>query len=154
MTNKKIYLFLLMIAVVSVVMLVVIVLNFKKSKNMNDNNVQNKSAVENPLQVFDLVIGASDAVKTGDIVKVHYIGSLQDGSEFDNSYKRGAPLEFQVGGGQLIAGFDKGVLGMKKGGKRKIIIPSQMGYGPDGNPPVIPPNATLIFEVELVEISR
>lgn len=152
--NKKILKIVLVIIIAIIVIATLTLPRFNKLKNMNDNFSNNKSAVENPLQTIDLTVGSGDAVKNGDSVKVNYIGTLADGSEFDNSYKRGAPLEFLVGGGQLIKGFDAGVIGMKKGGKRKIIIPPLLGYGPEGNPPVIPANATITFEVELVEITK
>ncbi|MDB5047482.1 MAG: Peptidyl-prolyl cis-trans isomerase (rotamase) - cyclophilin family, partial [Fibrobacteres bacterium] len=84
-------------------------------------------------------------------VKVHYAGRLTDGKEFDNSYKRGQPIDFKVGTGMVIPGWDEGIMLMQKGEKRTLIIPSNLAYGPDGRPPVIPQNATLIFDVELVD---
>lgn len=91
--------------------------------------------------------------KTGDFLHIHYRGYLEDGgAEFDNSYKRGSPLTFTLGQGQVIQGWDKGLLGVCEGEKRKLIIPPDLGYGPQGAPPSIPPNAVLIFEVEVVKI--
>ena len=84
-------------------------------------------------------------------VKVHYIGLLEDGSEFDNSYKRGEPITFQIGTRQVIQGWEIGLLGMKIGGKRKILIPSELGYGSRGAGDKIPPNSKLIFEIEIVD---
>ncbi|KNC80633.1 hypothetical protein SARC_07010 [Sphaeroforma arctica JP610] len=84
---------------------------------------------------------------------MHYKGSLTDGTEFDQSYKRGSPLPFQLGAGQVIAGWDQGLLDMKIGEKRTLTIPSDLAYGDQGFPGVIPPGATLVFETELVSIN-
>lgn len=104
-------------------------------------------------KVEDLKIGTGSAVKSGDKIKINYIGTLVDGKKFDSSYDRGQPFETQIGVGQVIKGWDLGVLGMKVGGKRKLTIPPELGYGEKGAGEVIPPNATLIFEVELVAIN-
>ena len=90
--------------------------------------------------------------KAGDTVRVHYTGTLLDGTTFDSSRPRGTPFEFKVGAGQVIRGFERGVVGMRVGGVRKVTIPPEMGYGRKGAPPVIPPNATLIFEIELLDV--
>ncbi|XP_049833875.1 peptidyl-prolyl cis-trans isomerase FKBP2 [Schistocerca gregaria] len=92
--------------------------------------------------------------KKGDFLHVHYKGSLEDGNEFDSSYGRGQPLTFTLGSGQVIRGWDKGLIGMCEGEKRKLVIPPELGYGASGSPPKIPKHATLIFEVELVKIDR
>ncbi|MCA9368626.1 FKBP-type peptidyl-prolyl cis-trans isomerase, partial [Candidatus Kaiserbacteria bacterium] len=87
----------------------------------------------------------------GDTVAVHYVGNLQGGAEFDNSRKRGTPFEFTVGKGMVIEGWDKGLVGMQVGGQRALVIPPEMAYGEQGIGP-IPPNSTLVFMIELVEI--
>jgi peptidylprolyl isomerase len=98
-------------------------------------------------------------VKVGDVISVNYTGSLQNGTAFDSNVDpsfghAGQPLVFSVGTGQMIPGFDKGVLGMKVGDKKTLTLPPEEAYGADGRPPVIPPNSTLIFEVELLEIKK
>lgn len=106
------------------------------------------------LEKEDLSPGAGPAAKTGDTVRVHYTGRLLDGTKFDSSLDRGEPFEFTLGRGMVIRGWDEGVPGMKKGGKRKLRIPSELAYGKTGSPPKIPPDAALEFEVELVEIVK
>jgi peptidylprolyl isomerase len=101
--------------------------------------------------IDDIKIGEGNEVKSGDTVAVHYIGTLQDGTEFDNSKKRGEPFTFTIGGGQVIKGWEEGLIGMKVGGQRVLIIPPEKAYGEQGIGP-IPPNATLVFAIELVEV--
>jgi FKBP-type peptidyl-prolyl cis-trans isomerase len=103
------------------------------------------------LVVEDLTVGTGPLAETGDTVNVHYVGRLENGSEFDNSYVRGTPFTFTAGAGQVIAGWDQGVPGMRVGGTRRLTIPPNLAYGLNGRGP-IPPNATLIFDVELVSI--
>jgi FKBP-type peptidyl-prolyl cis-trans isomerase len=102
--------------------------------------------------IDDITKGTGDEVKSGDKVSVHYVGTLQDGTEFDNSKKRGAPFEFTVGGGQVIKGWDEGLVGMQIGGQRILVIPPEKAYGKDGIDP-IPGNATLVFSIELLAIN-
>lgn len=109
---------------------------------------------EKPLEKKDLVVGKGPEAKAGDFISVHYVGTLTDGKEFDASRKHGKPFDFQLGQGNVIKGWDEGVKGMKPGGKRKLVIPPSMAYGDRGAPPVIPPGATLVFEVELLEIKK
>ncbi len=105
------------------------------------------------LKYEDLQIGDGAEAKTGDRVQVHYTGWLENGTKFDSSVDRGRPFEFPLGAGRVIRGWDEGVAGMKVGGKRKLVIPASLGYGDRGAGGVIPPGATLIFEVELLKIN-
>ena len=105
------------------------------------------------LVVKDLKTGTGPAAKPGDQVSVQYVGVLyDDGTKFDSSYDHGQPFSFKLGGGQVIEGWDQGVAGMKAGGIRELIIPPGLAYGPQGQPPTIPPNATLAFVIDLVSI--
>jgi peptidylprolyl isomerase len=108
---------------------------------------------ESGLQYTDLIVGTGDTPQPGDTISVHYTGTLVDGTQFDSSVG-GEPIAFQIGVGQVIPGWDEGVGSMKVGGKRLLIIPPELGYGAQGAGDVIPPNATLIFEVELMEILK
>lgn len=103
------------------------------------------------LRITDLEIGDGPEASAGQTVSVNYRGTLEDGKEFDSSYNRG-PFSFPLGAGRVIQGWDEGVAGMKVGGKRKLVIPPELGYGSRGAGKVIPPNATLIFEVELLGV--
>ena len=110
-----------------------------------------KSGNVKSMIIDDIKIGTGDAVKEGDIVSVHYVGTLQGGQEFDSSKKRGVPFDFKVGGGQVIKGWEEGLVGMQVGGERILVIPPEKAYGEQGIGP-IPGNATLVFAIELLEI--
>ncbi len=104
------------------------------------------------LIIEDVTIGEGDVASAGQSVTVHYTGLLTDGTKFDSSKDRDDPFEFPLGGGRVIKGWDEGVQGMKVGGVRKLTIPPALGYGARGAGGVIPPNATLVFEVELLGV--
>jgi FKBP-type peptidyl-prolyl cis-trans isomerase len=110
------------------------------------------SAKPSNLVKEDTVVGKGPEAKKGDKVSVHYTGTLTNGTKFDSSHDRDEPFEFTLGASMVIKGWDEGVVGMKKGGKRRLTIPSEMGYGKSGSPPKIPPDATLVFDIELLEI--
>ena len=106
---------------------------------------------ESGLKYEDIVVGTGVSPQPGHQVTVHYTGTLEDGTKFDSSLDRGQPFTFPIGAGRVIKGWDEGVMTMKVGGKRKLVIPPQLGYGARGAGGVIPPNATLVFEVELLD---
>lgn len=105
------------------------------------------------LKIEDTKVGTGAEAVAGKTVTVHYTGWLTNGRKFDSSKDHGQPFSFPLGAGQVIKGWDQGVAGMKVGGTRKLTIPASLGYGDDGAPPVIPPNATLVFEVELLAVN-
>lgn len=117
-------------------------------KKKEDKVITTKSG----LQYIDVTAGDGDEAKKGKTVSVHYTGTLKDGKKFDSSKDRGKPFSFALGAGKVIKGWDEGVAGMKVGGTRKLIIPPELGYGARGVPGVIPANAELHFEVELLKV--
>ena len=134
----------------------------KKSAETTSATTENTAAstattdaakAEADLKIENLKEGTGAQAVNGKQVSVHYTGTLTDGKKFDSSLDRGQPFKFVLGAGQVIRGWDLGVAGMKVGGKRKLTIPPQLGYGERGAGGVIPPNATLIFEVELLEVN-
>lgn len=127
----------------------------KESKTATGKGVETQIAAgavktASGLSYTDLVVGTGAVPVSGKKVTVHYTGTLENGKKFDSSLDRGQPFVFRIGAGEVIPGWDEGVISMKVGGKRKLIVPSQLGYGPAGAGGVIPPNATLIFDVELL----
>ncbi len=105
------------------------------------------------LKWIDHTVGTGAEAVSGKSVTVHYTGTLENGSKFDSSVDRGEPFRFRLGKGEVIRGWDQGVAGMKVGGKRRLEIPPDLAYGARGFPPVIPPNSTLIFEIELLGVA-
>lgn len=118
------------------------------SSSMNTNS----TSLSPKLKIDIIAEGTGPAVKVGDTILIHYVGTLQDGTKFDSSRDRNQPFQTKIGVGQVIQGWDEGVVGMQVGGKRILTIPPDLGYGAQGAGGVIPPNATLIFEVELIQI--
>lgn len=122
----------------------------EQKQSVNNSNNDKKSM---GLEIQTTQEGTGErVVKSGDNISVHYTGKLTDGTKFDSSVDRGTPFEFQIGQGMVIQGWEQGLLGMKVGEKRTLTIPSELGYGSRGAGNVIPPNATLIFDVELISI--
>ncbi len=147
------------IIILVVVILVVYVALFAPSINISDNTgsitptiMQGNSTANDKVKIEDLKVGSGQMVKSGDTIVVNYKGTLTNGKQFDSSYDRHQPFTTQIGVGRVIKGWDEGILGMKVGGIRRLTIPPSLGYGSQGAGADIPPNATLIFEVELVSI--
>lgn len=124
------------------------------SLGVGGSMAENNQEITTPsgLKYADQVVGTGEVAVAGKTVNVHYTGWLENGKKFDSSVDRGQPFSFPLGAGRVIKGWDEGVQGMKVGGKRKLTIPSNLGYGPQGAGGVIPPNATLIFDVELLGV--
>ncbi len=146
------------LVVVLVVIVVALIITLSGSKNTNNQANQNQMTNTNSndnLQVTDEVMGTGTEAVAGDLVTVNYVGTLANGTVFDASASHGNQgFTFLLGAGQVIKGWDEGVAGMKVGGKRKLVIPSDLAYGSNGIPGVIPPNSTLIFEVGLLSVKQ
>jgi FKBP-type peptidyl-prolyl cis-trans isomerase len=128
--------------------------NVEKVVSETETDQQQSMAQNEELKIEDTQVGTGEAVvESGDTVVIHYKGTLEDGTQFDSSYDRGEPFQTEIGVGAVIEGWDKGVLGMKVGGRRHLVIPPSMGYG-NQDIPGIPANSTLLFDVELVEILK
>ena len=130
----------------------------KEAKTVADKSSEAQTvsgAVTTPsgLSYTDIVKGTGPAPTSGKNVTVHYTGTLENGTKFDSSVDRGQPFVFRIGAGEVIPGWDEGVISMKVGGKRRLVIPANLGYGAAGAGGVIPPNATLIFDVELLGVA-
>ncbi|MEK7546734.1 MAG: FKBP-type peptidyl-prolyl cis-trans isomerase [Patescibacteria group bacterium] len=126
--------------------------SLETQKKLADEAAQAESKIMENLKITDIIKGNGAEAKSGDVVTVNYVGALDNGKKFDSSYDRNEPLSFTLGSGEVIRGWDLGVVGMKVGGKRELSIPPELGYGANGAPPVIPPNSTLHFTVELLKI--
>lgn len=126
----------------------------EQSTYKQPTNVKEETPVQpNQLQVTDEKVGNGAEAVAGKKVSVHYTGTLQNGTKFDSSVDRGQPFEFTLGSGQVIKGWDQGVAGMKVGGKRKLVIPADLAYGSQSPSPSIPPNSTLLFDIELLAVN-
>lgn len=149
---------------IAIVIVFILALYFLTKKPSSQENLTSSSTA-NPtsmpilptsqvteLKIEDITVGTGREAKAGDTVVMNYLGTLEDGSKFDSSYDRNQTFETKIGVGQVIQGWDQGVPGMKIGGKRKLTIPYQLAYGENGIPGAIPAKATLIFEVELIDI--
>ncbi len=123
-----------------------------QSYSTSDNIIPDIKEDMDELKIEDKKVGTGGEAVIGKKVTVHYRGTLTDGTEFDSSYGRNLTFSFDLGAGEVIEGWDKGIVGMKVGGQRKLTIPASMGYGAGGVPGSIPPNATLIFDVELFKV--
>jgi FKBP-type peptidyl-prolyl cis-trans isomerase FkpA len=123
-----------------------------KDESRHNEKENNVPTTQSGLNYEDLQVGTGQEAKAGDTVEVHYTGWLTNGKKFDSSVDRGKPFSFKLGAGNVIQGWDEGVAGLKVGGKRKLTIPANLGYGKRGAGSVIPPDAELIFEVELLRI--
>ena len=110
--------------------------------------------LDSGLVVEDLECGDGEEVQRGDLVSVHYTGTLENGRKFDSSRDRGQPFQLRLGAGMVIQGWEEGLPGMRVGGTRKLTIPPELGYGEAGRPPEIPPNSTLVFEIEVLEVLK
>jgi FKBP-type peptidyl-prolyl cis-trans isomerase FkpA len=140
------------VAVVLAAVMGVLIASFVAAGDDKDKKEGKVVTTDSGLKYQDLKEGTGDAAKKGDTVSVHYTGWLKDGTKFDSSLDRNEPFEFRLGAGDVIKGWDEGVAGMKVGGKRKLTIPPELGYGKKGAGKVIPPDAELTFEVELLKI--
>ncbi len=146
---KKIFLIIILIVIAGGVYFL-----FQNSKNNKESTATNNYEIQG-MKVEILKEGTGESAKNGDTVTVHYTGTLEDGTKFDSSRDRGTPFSFILGAGRVIKGWDLGVAGMKIGEQRKLTIPSELAYGDAGTPGgPIPPKATLIFEVELLNIGQ
>lgn len=152
--NKYVILGILAVIIFLLAMYTLLVPQNNSSNDTIELSEEANMANQGKLIIEDIEEGTGEAVvEAGDDIVVHYHGTLTDGTVFDSSVDRGEPFQTQIGVGQVIPGWDEGILGMKVGGKRKLTIPPNMAYGEQGAGS-IPPNSTLIFEVELIEILK
>ena len=150
-TKLVIYLVIAALAIGVLVYLFSLITGTSKSPNVS-TAPGTEITTPSGLRYIDEVVGTGETPRAGQTVTVHYTGTLEDGTKFDSSRDSNKPLSRPIGVGLVIKGWDEGIMSMKVGGKRKLIIPPSLGYGPSGNPPAIPPNATLYFDVELLGV--
>lgn len=153
----------IILAIIGLVLLIIIVLALylvlvnpssnTPTQNQNEEQTENKTSTIQGMKIEILKEGSGAEAKAGDTVTVHYTGTFTDGKVFDSSVGRNTPFPFTLGQGKVIPGWDLGVVGMKVGEKRKLTIPPNLAYGENGHPPIIPQNAILIFEVEMLKIN-
>lgn len=152
--NKRVLVFGVLVLIVFVGVVIFKVRLPKSEENVEPSVSQEKVMEEkqSELKIEDITVGTGDEALAGKKVTVNYAGTLEDGAKFDSSYDRGTPFSFSLGAGEVIQGWDEGVVGMKVGGKRKLTIPPSLGYGERGAGGAIPPNSILIFEIELLKV--
>lgn len=138
------------IAIIVVVLIAASAIGYLISRRGGTTQAEVRTA--SGLRYSDMVVGTGATPQKGQTVSVHYTGTLENGTKFDSSRDRGTPANFRIGVGQVIKGWDEGLMTMKVGGRRKFVIPSALGYGPQGRPPDIPGNSTLLFDVELLGV--
>lgn len=148
----------IILVIIVIVLIIAAVIYFTMLKNNNmpaeNQNQENSTSFEiQGMKVEILKQGTGEGAKAGDNIAVDYVGTLPDGAKFDSSIDRKQPFPYTLGQNRVIQGWELGLLGMKVGEKRKLIIPPELGYGSQGRPPVIPPNAILIFEIDLLKIN-
>ncbi len=139
------------IAIAAVVILALSAVGYVLSRR-GGGNQGTEVTTASGLKYVELVEGTGATPQRGQTVTVHYTGTLTNGTKFDSSVDRGVPAEYKIGVGEVIKGWDEGIMSMKVGGKRKLTVPSNLAYGPMGRPPKIPPNSTLVFDVELLGV--
>lgn len=151
--NKNTAIGLMLLIVIVIIGFFAIYNRNQKSQSNEISNVKNMTTFfRNGVLIEVLREGSGAEAKNGDIITVNYLGALKNGSKFDSSYDRGTPFDFTLGAGRVIPGWEVGVLGMKIGEKRKLTIPSELAYGKNGAGGIIPPDATLVFEIELLGV--
>ncbi len=142
------------LAIIAIILIIIAITAFFiwQSRSTTEQTTSDLITTSSGLHYQDLVVGSGEVAENGDTVSVHYTGWLEDGTKFDSSLDRNQPFEFTLGQGQVIPGWEQGIQGMKVGGKRRLTIPAELAYGKQEYGGVIPPNATLVFEVELLAI--
>lgn len=153
MNKNKIILILILVFILAILIAGISFFFIKKEKISKPKIERTELQLAHPeLKIEDLIIGTGQKAEKGKKLTVHYTGKLEDGKVFDSTYNKNRPFSFVLGQGKVIPGWEIGIEGMKEGGKRKLTIPSQLGYGESGVRGMIPPNATIVFEIELIKV--